>query len=314
MSQKNETLPLILALFITAGILGGGYWWFTRKQSGDLAQNGSVSTPPASSSNDPNTSPPAVTTPPASGTTFPLLPSVPAGTVVNIDGSTSMVQINTALKAKFEARYPDTAIVWQSQGTEKGIAAVLAGSAEIAAISRPLTPQEEAQGLVAIPIAQDAIALVVSKNNPFQRGLTQAQVMGIFTGQITDWSQVGGKNSQIRVLNRPQVSGTHQVFQSLVLNGNNFGTSPNIQTMPRDETTGMMQELRLDGIGYATFNQVVDQQTVRVVAVDGLTPESANYPYKRELFYVYKNPPTGSVAAFLGYITSDEGKGAIAGQ
>ncbi|MEA5469976.1 phosphate ABC transporter substrate-binding protein [Spirulina sp. 06S082] len=308
MSQKNETLPLILALFITAGILGGGYWWFTRKQSGNLAQNGSVSTAPISNSNAPNSPPPA------SGTTFPLLPSVPAGTIVNINGSTSMVQINTALKAKFEARYPGTAIVWQSQGTEKGIAAVLAGSAEIAAISRPLTPQEEAQGLVAIPIAQDAIALVVSKNNPFQRGLTQAQVVGIFTGQITDWSQVGGKNSQIRVLNRPQVSGTHQVFQSLVLNGNNFGTSSNIETMPRDETTGMLQELRRDGIGYATFNQVVDQQTVRVVAVDGLTPESANYPYKRELFYVYKNPPTSGVAAFLGYTTSDEGKGAIAGQ
>jgi phosphate transport system substrate-binding protein len=307
MSQKNETLPLILALLITAGILGGGYWWFTRKQSGNLAQNGSVSTPPISNSNAPNSPPPA------SGTTFPLLPSVPAGTVVEINGSTSMVQINTALKARFEARYPGTTIEWQSQGTEKGIEAVLAGSAEIAAISRPLTPQEQSQGLVAIPIAQDAIALVVSKSNPFQRGLTQSQIVDIFIGKITDWSQVGGKNGQIRVINRPQISGTHQAFQSLVLKGGNFGTSSNIETMPRDETTGMLQALKRDGIGYATFNQVVDQQTVRVVAVDGLTPESANYPYKRDLFYVYKNPPTSGVEAFLGYITSDEGRNAIAG-
>ncbi len=321
MSQKNETIPLILALLITAGILGAGYWWFTRQQSGNLTQNPPVSTPPVSNSptttptpappaSDPTTSAPV--NPSAPRTTFPLLPSVPAGAFVRIEGSTSMVQINEALKKKFEERYPGTGIEWQSRGTNQGIQAVLSGNAEIAAISRPLTTEEQAQGLVAIPIARDAIAIVVSKSNPFRRGLTQGQVIDVFTGQITDWSQVRGQKEQIRVLNRPEVSGTHQAFKSIVLNGGNFGTSPNIETMPRDETTGMLQALRRDGIGYATFNQVADQQTVRTIAIDGLTPEAADYPYQRELAYVYKQPTTSSVEAFLGYVTSDEGREAIA--
>ncbi|MEM9542656.1 MAG: phosphate ABC transporter substrate-binding protein [Cyanobacteria bacterium P01_E01_bin.42] len=298
MSQKNDTIPLILALLITAGILGGGYWLFARGRSGNLSQN----PPPASAPN------------PASGTTFPLLTSVPAGTSVRIEGSTSMVRINEALKQKFTQKYSGTAIAWQSRGTSAGIDAVISGNADIAAISRPLTAEEQGQGLVAVPIARDAIALVVSNSNPFQRGLTRSQIVDIFTGKITDWSQVGGSNGSIRVLNRPEVSGTRQAFQGIVLNGANFGTSANIETMPRDETTGMLQALGRDGIGYATFKQVADQQTVRVVPIDGVTPEAASYPYQRQLSYVYKQPPTDSVGAFLGYATSEEGKAAIAGQ
>lgn len=315
MSQKNETLPLILALLITVGILGGGYWWFTRRQSGELSQNPSPATAPNPApppSNSTTASTPVA--PSAPGTTFPLLASVPAGTFVRIDGSTSMVQINETLKQKFEEKYPGTGIEWQSRGTSAGIEAVLSGNADVAAISRPLTAEEQGQGLVAIPIARDAIAIVVSNSNPFQRGLTRSQIVDIFTGKITDWSQVGGNNGPIRVLNRPEVSGTRQAFQSIVLNGSNFGTSPNIETMPRDETTGMLQALGRDGIGYATFNQVADQRTVRVVPIDGVTPEATSYPYQRQLFYVYQQPSTDSVGAFLGYATSEEGKAAIAGQ
>ncbi|MBP0019546.1 MAG: phosphate ABC transporter substrate-binding protein [Cyanobacteria bacterium SBLK] len=318
MSQKNETIPLILALLITVGILGGGYWLFARRQSGNLSQNAPPPTP--SPATAPNPAPPPPNPPPPStpvtppGTTFPLLASVPAGTFVRIDGSTSMVQMNETLKQKFEERYPGTKIEWQSRGTSAGIEAVLSGDADIAAISRPLTAEEQGRGLVAIPIARDAIAIVVSNENPFRRNLTRSQIVDIFTGKITDWSQVGDTNGSIRVLNRPEVSGTRQAFQSIVLNGSNFGTSPNIETMPRDETTGMLRALGPDGIAYATFNQVADQRTVRVVPVDGLTPEAPSYPYQRQLSYVYKQPAADSVGAFLGYAASEEGKAAIAGQ
>ena len=315
MSQKNETIPLILALLITVGILGAGYWWFTRRQSGNLTQN-PPSSPPASNSpaTAPNSPPPTSNSPSAPGTNFPLLASVPSGSFVRIDGSTSMAQINNTLEQKFEERYPGAGVDWQSRGTETGIEAVLSGEADIAAISRPLTSQEQGQRLVAIPITRDAIAIVVSNRNPFQRSLSSTQLVDIFSGRINNWSQVGGSNETIRVLNRPEVSGTHQAFKTLILNEKNFGTSPNIETMPRDETTGMLQALGADGIGYATFNQVADQQTVRTIAIDGVTPEAASYPYQRQLSYVYKHPPSSSVEAFLGYATSDEGKEAIASQ
>ena len=82
--------------------------------------------------------------------------------------------------------------------------------------------------------------------------------------------------------------------------------------MDRDATTPMLRELGSDGIGYATYDQVKNQQTVRAVAVDGATPAFSSYPYQRQLYYVYKNPPSEAVKAFLGYVFSPQGQQAVA--
>lgn len=303
MSQKNETLPLVLALLITAGILGGGFWWFAR--NGGLKLGGGDR--PAPPSPTANTSPQ-----PVSPQTFAPPTTVPAGTTVRIEGSTSMVQINQALKNRFEQQFAGTIVRTQATGTNKGIEAVVANAADLAAISRPLTPQEQNQGLVEFPVAKDAIALVVGRDNPFRTGLTRQQVTGIFTGTIADWSAVGGQPGTLRVLNRPPESGTRQAFQALVLQGASFGTTANTTTWNRDETTAILRELKTDGISYATFAQVAAQQTVRIVAVEGLTPEAANYPYQRSLSYVYKQPASPQVQAFLGFASSSSGQQAIA--
>ncbi len=78
----------------------------------------------------------------------------------------------------------------------------------------------------------------------------------------------------------------------------------------------MLRELGNNGIGYATFAQVANQQTIRVVPIDGVAPGTGNYPFQRQLFYVYKNPPNPAVKnpavkAFLGYATSPEGREAM---
>jgi phosphate transport system substrate-binding protein len=134
------------------------------------------------------------------------------------------------------------------------------------------------------------------------------QVADIFQGKINNWSAVGGTARNIRVINRPTISGTNKSFQELILKGANFGTTPNITTLPRDATTPLLQALGTDGIGYATYVQVAKQQTVRVVPIDGLTPSSSSYPYQRTLFYIYKNPANPAVQAFLGYATSPQGQ------
>lgn len=302
MSPKNETGTLIAALLITAALLAGGYWWFTRNSGINL---GNLNNP---GNNTPN---PTSPNPPAS--TFPPPANIASGTTVKIAGSTSMVQINQAIKNSFEQQFPGTMVNTQAGGTDQGIQSVVAGTADISGVSRPLTSQETAQGLVAVPVAKDAIAIVIGDKNPLgSKGLTQAQVAGIFQGTITDWSQVGGKPGVIRVINRPAFSGTHQAFQEKVLKGGNFGTSGNIETMPQDVTTPILQKLQRDGISYATYAQVKNQQTVRTVAVDGLTAEAPSYPYQRELYYVYKQPPSPQVQAFLGYMSSPQGQQAIA--
>jgi len=189
---------------------------------------------------------------------------------------------------------------------------LIAGNVDIAAISRPLSSQEQAQELVAVPVTEDAIAIVVGDKNPFRKGLTKEQVEKIFQGQITNWSDVGGQSGTIRVINRPAISGTHQAFKEMVLQGENFGTTSNITTLEQDATTPLLRALGTDGIGYATYSQVSNQQTVRTVAVNGLTPEASNYPYQRKLYYAYKKPASPQVQAFLGYVTSPKGKDAIA--
>lgn len=303
MSQPKETTILILSLLLTGAVLGGGFWFFTR--------NANVSSQPQSGSSSPNLAPLSPPPSPTDVTALAEPTKVPAGTRVKINGSTSMVGINQALKSRFQQRFPGTEIATNATGSDQGIAELLTGQIDIAALSRPLTAEEQTQGLAAIPVAKDAIAIVVSLSNPFRKGLRQEQVKNIFQGTISNWSEIGGSPDPIQVINRPATSGTRQTFQSLVLAGETFGETSNFKTMPRDATTPILQALGKKGISYATYAQVVNQQTVRPIAIDGLTPEAANYPYIRTLYYVYKNPISPSVKAFLGYATSPTGQSAI---
>ncbi len=295
MSQRSGPPPIVFILLFL-GFLGGGYWWFFMRNP---APNPTATQPESNS--------------PAGATsgTFPLPTTVASGTTVKIDGSTSMVTINQNLKNGFEKQFPGTKVEAVGNGTDKGINDLLAGKVDIAAASRPLTAQEQSQGLKAVTVTQDAIALMVGTANPFKQGLTSSQIADIFQGKINNWSAVGGSAATIRVINRPAISGTHQTFKELVLKGANFGTTPNITTLPQDATTPLIQALGTDGIGYATFAQVANQTKARVLSVDGLTPDAGSYPYQRSLYYIYKDPASAGVQAFLGYASSPQGQQAL---
>jgi phosphate transport system substrate-binding protein len=306
---KSGPPPIVFILLFLL-LAGGGWFFFLNKPASQDANNTPAPTPAGGASPLPN-APASRPAPPVAAPSFALPASVPAGTAVRIDGSTSMVTINQNLKNGFQGKFSGTTVDTKANGSEKGIQDLVAGTADIAAISRPLTAQEQGQGLAAVPVALDTIALVVGINNPFKGGLTSAQVQDIFKGNAQDWSNVGGPAGPIKVINRPEVSGTHQTFKEQVLSGANFGTGPNITKLDRDATTPLLQALGNNGIGYATFAQVVNQKTVRVVAVNGATPDAGNYPYKRQLYYAYKNPPSQTVKDFLGYATSPEGQKAM---
>ncbi|MGK7958460.1 MAG: phosphate ABC transporter substrate-binding protein [Crocosphaera sp.] len=306
MNKNKETLITVLSLIITLGILGGGYWIFTRQTQNNASNP--ISSPTSSnqplSSNNSLPSPPS----PSQVTAFSPPTTVPQGTTVNIDGSTSLVLVNQALKNGFEQQFAGVQVLTNAQGSSNGIKALLAGNIDIAATSRPLTAEEQEKGLVAIPVTKDAIAVVVGVDNKFRKSLTSTQVKGIFQGAIQNWAEVGGASETIKVINRPSTSGTRKIFTELALNSEDFGNTSNITTMERDATTPILQQLGSNGISYATYTQVADQQTVKTVPIDGLTPEAANYPYTRTLYYAYKNPPSEAVKAFLGYATSPVGQ------
>jgi phosphate transport system substrate-binding protein len=314
MSQKNETIPLLIAFLATAGILGGGYLWVKSQCAAgsslflcgaNPAANPSPSLPSGNAS--PLPPPPS----PQAVATFTAPTAIASGTQIRVNGSTSMVQMNTALQRALEKKFAGITVLTNGEGSDKGIEDLINGSIDIAAVSRPLTAEEQAKGLTATPIARDAIAIVIGIPNPFSGSLTAQQVKDIFTGKITKWSEVGGGPTEIQVINRPSISGTYQTFQQEVLQGAPFGTGANFTTLDRDATTPLLQKLGLNGIGYATYTQVAKQKTVRTVAIDGIRPSDANYPFQRTLYYVYKEPASDAVQAFLGFAVSSEGQEAI---
>ena len=308
---KSSGPPPIVFILLFLLLAGGGAFFFMNKPAAPDASNSPAPAPAPAGGNDPAPAPAAAGASSVAPSSFALPASVAAGTAVKIDGSTSMVTINLNLKSGFQAKFPGTTVDAKANGSANGIKDLVAGTADIAAISKPLTAEQQGQGLAAVPVALDTIALVVGANNPFTGGLTSAQVQEIFKGTAQDWSKVGGPAGPIKVINRPEVSGTHQTFKEQVLSGANFATGANVTTLDRDATTPLLQALGNNGIGYATFAQVVNQKTVRVVPVNGAAPDAGNYPYKRQLYYAYKNPPSQAVKDFLGYATSPDGQKAM---
>jgi phosphate transport system substrate-binding protein len=220
-----------------------------------------------------------------------------------------MVQGTERLKQGLQGCLQGLKIDALASDSEEGVKALLNGEADIAAISRPPTVPELNAKLQAEKVGEDPVAIVVKKENPFQGELSHEQLKGIFKGAIDNWSQVGGPSVPLRFINASPDSGTHQVMRELVLNRDNFGTTPNIETL----TPGLGLPLRIsklgaDGITYYSYRNIKDQKTVRLIQVDGKLPGDLNYRYRRPLYYLYKDPQSPGVKAFLTYAKSDQGQ------
>lgn len=245
--------------------------------------------------------------------TFTLQESVPAGTTLSIDGSPSMAEINQSLSEGFEARYPDTDVVSSTSGDEQALQALQGGSVDLAALGRSLSDAEEDPSLTSIPVAREKIAIIVGRDNPFRGDLTFEDFAAIFRGEITNWSQVGGPNVPLRFIDRPATSSTrlaladYEIFQTQP-----FETGDNAVQVEEDDTAAVVRELGRDGISYAIASEVLGQDAVRPVSLDGSLPDDPRYPYSQPRNYIYLGEPSVPVAAFLGFATSDEGQAAVA--
>jgi phosphate transport system substrate-binding protein len=248
----------------------------------------------------------------AQSVNFSLPNSVPQGTTIRIDGSTSMANLSQSLKQRFEQQYPGTQVSVETGGTSAGLQALLDGKADLAAIGRPLTAQEKAEGLIAVPVARDKIAIVVGTKNPLSKSLDINQFAKIFRGEIKNWSQVGGTAGAIRVVDRPAVNDTRQAFQKYpAFKDAPFETGATAVKLNDESAAAVIQKLGTDGISYLPANQVRGQAGVKAVPMHGTAPTNPKYPFSQPLSYVYKGAPTPAVQAFLGYATAKAGQDAI---
>lgn len=243
---------------------------------------------------------------------FPIPSSLPDGTTLAVDGSTSMQVINQALESRFEAQYPNIDVELDASRTDAAIAALLAGDIDLVASGRPLTADEKAQGLVEVPLEREKIAFIVGPDNAFDGNLTFEQFAQIFRGEITNWSEIGGPDLPIRVVDRPEYSDTRRALSTYeVFQGQPFATGATAAPVPTDETAAVIEALGNDGIGYAVYSQVEGLDTVRILPMHQTLPDDPKYPYSQYRAFVYKEGAAPAVLAFLGLATTPPGEEVI---
>ena len=199
----------------------------------------------------------------------------------------------------------------QAQGSSHAFTNLLAGSADIGMSSRKIKDTEvdkfNAAGkkIVEHVAAWDMIAVVVNNENPVRK-LTLKQVEGIFTGEISNWSQVGGKDAAISVYTRNTSSGTYKSFQKLGMAKKDYAAS--CQKMEGNQQIATEVSKNPNGIGYVglAYSKGDSYRSVKVEGVSAKPSKVADYPLARKLYYNTIGEPTGESAKFLNWVKTDE--------
>ena len=230
---------------------------------------------------------------------------------VTTDGSTSMEKVIGALG---EAFTNDTGIAfsYNPTGSGSGIKAVLAGTCDIGLSSRNLKDEEKSEGLEQTVLALDGIAIIVNPQNPVE-DLDKDTIAKIYTGEITNWKDVGGSDAEIVLIGREAGSGTRDGFESIT------GTDGSCKYRQELTSTGDVITTvagNPDAIGYASLAAIKDN--VKALKVGGVTPtedtvKDGSYIIQRPFVLVTKQGSklSDSAQKFFDYITSADAASVI---
>lgn len=227
-----------------------------------------------------------------------------------ITGSTSCAPVISEAAKRFEKLHPDLRIDVQTGGSSRGIGDVLKGLAQIGMASRELKPNET--GLVSHAFANDGVCIILHKDNPVTE-LTSEQVVAIYTGRITDWKEVGGKQAKITVVNKAEGRATLEVFTEffklknpdikagVVIGENEHG----IKTVAGD----------VHAIGYVSIGSAEyaakSGTPVKLLPCQGVPASSdslaqGKFPLSRRLNLITRSSPDPVAKAFIDYCQSKE--------
>lgn len=243
-----------------------------------------------------------------------------AGTIT-AKGSDTLVILAQKWAEIYMAQNPSTTIQVTGGGSGTGFAALQNKTTDLANASRQIKAKEKIACIKAFrkspteyKVALDGLSVYVNESNPIEF-LTIAQLEGIFTGEITNWSQIGGESGKITLYSRENSSGTYEFFKKNVLKGKDFHARA--QTMPG--TAAVLQAIGKDnsGIGYGGAAYGAGAKAIKVkrdANSPAIEPTEANvvsgtYPIWRYL-YIYVNPALdkGEVSDYLTWIRSAEGQ------
>ena len=231
-------------------------------------------------------------------------------------GSTSMEEVMKTLAEQFGIDNEGVTVNVEGGGSGAGVEAALNGTADIGLASRALDADEEAQGLIGTTLALDGIAIIVNPENPVA-DLSVEQIAQIYTGEITNWSEVGGNDGEIARVGRESGSGTRDGFESIT------GTDDQCQYDEELTSTGSVIESvrnNPNAIGYASLSAVDEAEGVKAITVGGVECSEATvldgtYEIQRPFVLVTKEGTELSTQAqaFFDWITSTAANDLIAG-
>ena len=269
--SNNETAALVVALGITAVVIGGAGWWL--KSSGLLGnplgggEQPAAVTPPTAGQNEgqrEDQSQNSSTFRKASVSTFADVTNVPDGQFT-YGGSTTWATVRGEVDPVIEQAFPNFALAYKNaSGSNDGIQKLIDGELDFAQSSRPLNANEKRQAqqkgitLQEIPVMLEGVAIAIHPDLSIP-GLTLAQIKDIYTGQATNWNQVGGPNLPIVPISRTN-SGTVQYFQEAVLKDEPFASS--IKSVSTTTEAIRFVSTTPGAIYYASAPEIVGQCTV----------------------------------------------------
>jgi phosphate transport system substrate-binding protein len=248
---------------------------------------------------------------------------------IQIKGSDTMVNLAQLWAEEFMSKNPDAMVAVTGGGSGTGIAAIINGTCDIAQSSREMKDQEleaaksKGREVKEFKVAIDALAVIVHPANPVTQ-LTVDDLARIFTGEVTHWKDLGGKDQEILVLSRERNSGTHVYFLEEVLRkGNAKGPeefAPRTLMLPSSQAIVHEVAGSETAIGYLGIGYVNDQVRPLAIAktpggpfvlpaVDTALDES--YALSRPLLMYTAKNPEGVIQAFLDYVLSDAGQDAV---
>lgn len=226
---------------------------------------------------------------------------------VSTDGSTSMEKVVGFLSEAYMEKHDDVKVTYNPTGSGSGIQAVADGRCDIGLASRNLKDEEKAN-LSETVVAIDGIAIIVNNANSVA-DLTVEQIAGLYTGEITNWKDVGGSDAPVVCIGREAASGTRDGFESIT------GTAEKCKYSQELTSTGdVIQTVSSNpnAIGYASLASVND--TVKTVSVEGVAPSddtilSGEYKIQRNFVLVTKKDSelTGAAKDFFEFCTGKDG-------
>ncbi len=234
--------------------------------------------------------------------------------IISVVGSSSVAPLIEAVSENY-LRVKNIEVDVQSVGSSAGIKAAIDGTANIGMSSRNLK-KEEKEGLNQYIIALDGIAVILHPDNTV-KNLSKDQILKIFSGEITNWKDVGGKDAPIVVVSREEGSGTRGAFEEIigleVKDGDLKKTILSKKAIITDGNGSVKQNIALkpNGIGYISVGSV--DNSIQAVFVDGVAPSEKNikegkYLITRPFILMTKGAPTTEAKAFIDFILSPEGQ------